>query len=61
LTSLTRIHRPSRNCQAFHLARYAVFKSSFDEDEVHLTQSKIVAGGTVGHDALSAGNADSTL
>jgi len=61
LISLTRIHRSSRNCQAFHLARYAVSKSSFDEDEVHLTQSKIVTGGTVELSPLSAGNADSTL
>jgi hypothetical protein len=43
LTPLTRIHRPSRNREVFHLARYAVFKITFEllrSLEVWLTQSK---------------------
>ena len=42
LTPLTRFHSPSRNREVFHLARYAVFKSSelLRSLEVWLTQSK---------------------
>ena len=63
LTFLHRNQSQSRNCQVFHLARYAVFINRFDSKlKFILTQSKIqVADGTVSHEALSVSNADSTL
>src|SRR3978361_829013 len=67
LTSLARDHRPSRNCQVFHLARYAVLlnriasKLKFILDAIKNLSLAARSARNLYECAVSANNADSTL